>query len=148
MKCFTCKKRHHMSICDFDNSVGESSTNLASGYLKVNQINSVLLQTARAYILSTDEKHSRNLRILFDSGSQNSFITPKARALLNLEIVTSKDMAIKAFGGGKVKSNLDVVRFCVKSKDKNLNIYVNAFVNEICHPLANQEINLAKQSYP
>ena len=148
MKCFTCKKRHHMSICDFDNSVEEGSTNLASSYLKVNQINSVLLQTARAYILSTDEKYSRNLRILFDSGSQNSFITPKARALLNLEIVTSKDMSIKEFGGGKVKSNLDVVRFCVKSKDKNLNIYVNAFVNEICHPLVNQEINLAKQSYP
>ena len=149
MKCFICTRRHHMSICDFETTgVDESSTNVASGYLKVNHINSVLLQTARASVLSTDEKHSSNLRILFDSGSQNSFISPRARKILNLETTTSKNMTIKAFGGGRIKSNLDVVRFCVKSKNQNLNVYVNAFVNEICHPLANQEINLAKKSYP
>ena len=36
--------------------------------------NHILLQTARACVKSVDDKHSANLRILFDGGSQLSYI--------------------------------------------------------------------------
>ena len=39
--------------------------------------NNVLLQTARAQVSSVDEKNCQNLRILFDLGSQLSYISPK-----------------------------------------------------------------------
>ena len=153
MKCFKCEKKHHVSICDLtekilsDSKQDETSSNITN-LVTLNHSNSVLLQTARAFVCSTDEKHSANLRILFDSGSMNSFITPQARKILDLKTTATKEMTIKAFGGSRVNSKLDVVKFCVKSKKKDLSIYLNAFVNDVCQPLANQEIRFAKENYP
>ena len=52
--------------------------------LNLCQQNSVLLETAQARVETPDGKRSEILRILFDNGSQSSFITPKAKRLLNL----------------------------------------------------------------
>ena len=52
--------------------------------LNLCQQNSVLLETAQARVETPDDKRSKLLRILFDNGSQISFITPKAKRLLNL----------------------------------------------------------------
>ena len=127
-----------------ENTQGETNANV----VKLNHSNAVLLQTAHAFVYSTDEKYSANLRILFDSGSMNSFITPRARKMLNLKSTDTKEMTIKVFGGSRVTNKLDVVNLCVKSKKKDLNIYLSAYVNDVCQPLANQEINFAKENYP
>ena len=153
MKCFKCEKKHHVSVCDLieknvnENTQGETNANVAN-VVKLNHSNAVLLQTAHAFVYSTDEKYSANLRILFDSGSMNSFITPRARKMLNLQTTDTKEMTIKVFGGSRVTNKLDVVNLCVKSKKKDLNIYLSAYVNDVCQPLANQEINFAKENYP
>ena len=40
-----------------------------------------------------------------------------------------------------------MVQFAVKNKDENLNIYVNAFVTDICYAVEHQSIDFAKQTY-
>ena len=40
-----------------------------------------------------------------------------------------------------------MVQFAVKSKDDNLNLYINAFVTDIWYPVKHQQIDLAKQTY-
>ena len=45
----------------------------------------ILLQTARASVLDLDNGNSCNTRILFDTGSQRSFITENVRKRLRLK---------------------------------------------------------------
>ena len=100
--------------------------------ITVSKANTVLLQTARASISSVNENRCENLRILFDSGSQLSYISPSARRKLQLETLDRKEIALKTFGNSKQHKIMDQVRFAVKSSDNNLNIYVSAFVSDIC----------------
>ena len=45
----------------------------------------VLLQTAVANVYLSDKSESRAFRLLFDSGAQLSYVTPKVKAFLNPE---------------------------------------------------------------
>ena len=105
--------------------------------MSVSKNNPVLLQTARANISSTDEKNAKNSHLLFDTGSQLTYISPKARSELNLAIVGKREIAIKTFGNVISKKTVDIVEFAVKSKDQSMNIYVKALVSDICHPVGN-----------
>ena len=69
---------------------------------------SVLLQTARAQVASVDGKKSTNSRLLFDSGAQMSYVTPRVRDLLNLQTIAKKEMSIKTFGGARYTKELDI----------------------------------------
>ena len=61
---------------DSKNQVDETNNNYASRSLQVLKNDSVLLQTARADVSSTDEKFRKNVRILFDSRTQLNYIRP------------------------------------------------------------------------
>ena len=56
-------------------------------------------------------------------------------------------MSLKTVGNMKDKKVFDRVNFAVKSRDGNLNIYVNAFVSDICYPIEEQVINIAQENY-
>ena len=71
--------------------------------LNLCQQNSVLLETAQARVETSDVKRSKLLRILFDNGSQISFITPKGKRLLNLGAKGSNKYSIKPFGNNEIK---------------------------------------------
>ena len=75
------------------------------------------------------------------------YISPQATKNLNLKSLGKKDIVVKTFSNVKALKNLDMVQFAVKSKDENLNIYINAFVSDICYPVGYQQIDLAKQTY-
>ena len=65
----------------------------------VNSNTSVLLQTAIGKVSSVNQLHTgRTMRILFDSGSQRSYMTERARNKLNLSAVKSEKLLIKTFG--------------------------------------------------
>ena len=175
LKCYKCEGRHHVAVCTFkpskeptDNSCKNpppeeieskedtpelshqgvvSNTIYGNSLINVNKNNCILLQTARARISSVDEKKCENLRILFDSGSQLSYISPQARKRLNLDVISQKPVSIKTFGNMQKQKVLDQVKFAVKSRDGNFNIYVEAFVSDICYPLEQQVINLAQEKY-
>ena len=43
---------------------------------------------------------------------------------------------------------LDATKFCIKSLDQNLTVYVNGFcVDKLCDPLINQPIQIAKENF-
>ena len=139
--CFKCKSKHHVAICDkgtvniSTNSQG-TSTNSDSGSVNfTSNGNNVLLQTARAKISSVDEKRCEQLSILFGSGSQHSYISNEARKLLGLQTLSVQNLNLKIFGGSENDKKLEHVQFAVKDASGSNNIYVNAFVNEICKPL-------------
>ena len=60
--------------------------------------NDILLQTARASIFPVDDSAQVQTRILFDSGSQRSYISDKVRHALKLKAIRAGRVVIKTFG--------------------------------------------------
>ena len=148
IKCFECGKDHHAAVCmpvttDPQVPVVEDETNVTIS--TTNKIS--LLQTAIAEVFNVQENKSMTLRVLFDSGSQLSYITPSARKLLNLKTFDKQNLTIKTFGDQSENKTLDIVKLCMKGKAKDISVYINALVSEICSPLQGQYINLAQQKY-
>ena len=77
--CRKCDGKHHISICKFE----EKNDNRQAVVSHVESCRTILLQTARASVLDLDNKNSCNTRILFDTGSQRSFITENVRKSLD-----------------------------------------------------------------
>ena len=90
-KCYRCKSSdHHTAICMAENQ--DSSNLLVAG-----EKNLVLLQTARAVISNVDETAQVGVRILFDSGSQRSYVTERIVKLLSLSPITKESVSLNTF---------------------------------------------------
>ena len=79
--CRKCGGKHHISICKFE----EKNDKPQAVVSHVESCRTSLLQTARASVLDLDNENSCNTRILFDTGSQRSFITENVRKRLRLK---------------------------------------------------------------
>ena len=64
-----------------------------------------ILQTAQAKASNTDFDSPASVRILLDSGSQLSYITPSTRERLHLPTMNKASVIIKSFGEKKRKEN-------------------------------------------
>ena len=106
----------------------------------------VALQTAIARVNGVMGK---NLRVLFDSGSQRTFVTVKAARHLGLEPVRKDEMRIKAFGvkEAEVKER-EVYRFSLSPVFRSTsNVFIEAVgVNDISS-IANQRVERIKKNY-
>ena len=87
-KCFKCQNRHHISICEDDNKNGDQT--IITFTNKVN--NNILLQTAKGKVSSVGINKYCDVRILFDSGSQRSYLTDDLRKRLNLRTIRSENL--------------------------------------------------------
>ena len=58
---------------------------------------SILLQTAEAMVGATNGKQFIKKRILFDNGSQRTYITDELRRKLGLEVIGKESIFIKTF---------------------------------------------------
>ena len=111
----------------------------------------VLLQTAKAVIKNPDKaKVSVEVRLLFDGGSQKSYLSKRARDLLKLEACSEQALSIATFGSPtgrrKVCPIVNVKLQCSKGyPDMSLCLYV---VPTICEPLVSQPITTCVQSHP
>ena len=76
----------------------------------------MLLQTAVANIYLSDKSEIRAFRLLFDSGAQLSYVSPKVKAFLNPEIKAKKEVVLKTFGENTSTKILEVVELVVASK--------------------------------
>ncbi|XP_066929877.1 uncharacterized protein [Clytia hemisphaerica] len=173
--CFSCKGRHHVSICfkqrdkgyrngryhrnNNNNKVKERDTKSedkgkkrdtktdSKGESTHNKENDesdnitclsthscqVYLQTATATISSPNV--SKEMRILFDLGSQLSYISPTAAKQLKLSSDETKNICIKTFGGHVESKTLDVFKVKVQTNEGPEEIKLCC--NEICHPIRN-----------
>ena len=152
--CRHCKKRHHQSICDqvhtkvnvsmTDESASSetSSTTTSATTTTINanvQPKTVLLQTARAVALNDKGKISTPVRILFDTGSQRSYVTESLRSKLKLKSVQHERLNLNTFGEARYKSqNCNLVHLRLKrpgsSHDETIDISALTFP-VICSPL-------------
>jgi len=111
---------------------------------------SILLQTAIAQVSRVYQLHPVvNMRILFDSGSQRSYISERAKAKLNLLSKRKEKLLIKTFGqeNGQLKE-CDVVEFCVSGLSESSKVQMTALaVPLICSPLTDQAVQFAQRSY-
>ena len=70
-KCFKCQNRHHISICEDDNKNGDQTIITFTD----NVNNNIFLQTAKGKVSSVGINKYCDVWILFDSGSQRSYLT-------------------------------------------------------------------------
>ena len=83
----------------------------------VNTINTVkgrqlvLLQTAKAEAMNGTNNKIENVRILFDNGSQRSYITDTLKTRLGLSPIKKEKLNLNTFGDSKFKTQkCDVVK--------------------------------------
>ena len=148
ISCFTCKRSHHQAVCEGERQPRDDNKNPSSStlYASSNSSASVLLQTARANVAAESDGKTKEARILFDSGSQLSYVSEELRHQLKLKTIERKEMKIKAFGTITSKEILDKVKLRVKTKDGKF-ITIECFVKNICHPLTSQNTTLTAHHY-
>lgn len=149
-KCRHCQGKHHQSICLRNQKVEssqptetvkeqpktEETTTAAIGICK----GTVLLQTARAN--ATNGPRSTPVRVLFDTGSQRSYITNSTQAKLKLEPIKKETLYLNTFGDNKCKrQNCEVYKFNIENKNGSEEVEITAInFPIICSPL-NSKVN-------
>ena len=95
----------------------------------------------------SDKSESRAFRLLFDSGAQLIYVSPKVKALLNPEIKTKKEVVLKTVGENTSKKLWDVVELVFASKTAEKDIKLQTFVTDICHPLKKSKHEVCKEKF-
>ena len=145
-RCNKCNKgRHHVSICEPTKQNPEEVTH--TGY--VSSCQGILLQTAVANVSCPGSSSFTSTRILFDSGSQRSYVSEELAKELQLKPVRQEKVVIKTFGKNESQVQLlDVVQVKIQHKLRNSFTYVEALcVPTVCSNLTQQKIEFAKQNY-
>ena len=163
--CHSCKGKHHSAICNaykFQSQsqarrpeptapIAEEPKVQTTTNMHISSKSSVLLQTARAEVSSTDVNAEKKavIRIIFNSGSQKSYVSQKLKNELNLKIIGRERVMIKTFGDDRPKIRVcKVAQIVVKTRD-GMQIYISAYVvPTVCSPISNQVLALAVDKYP
>ena len=117
----------------------------------VDSKNAVLLQTAKGYISApSNQRQSAVARIIFDSGSQRSYISQRLRDHLSLPTIGNEILTIKTFGNDEGQTqSYDITQFSVQSPYWDTTLFMTAYVVPVvCAPLRNQQLTFAVQAYP
>ena len=165
--CYECQSRHHVSICKGDRPKRKQETSACagaakepseidkheisySGYVSGGIKNTVLLQTAKVKLTNPDyPANSITARLIFDMGSQRSYLQQNVQQMLNLETVGKVKMLINTFGqpADQLKP-CDLVNITVGSTHAKFKLNIETLVvPEICAPLQKQELTFGKGQY-
>ena len=108
----------------------------------------VLLQTARVHVFNpANPVMSMGVRLIFDSGSQRSYVTDKIKQLLSLDRQCVKTMLIKTFGSDKGSKQLcDVVLLGLNLRNGGTIRLPFLSVPLICEPPSDQPITHAMEN--
>ena len=93
MKCRNCQEKHHVSICS-----KEKESDIVSPGLHVKDGGNIAMQTAQAVISTNSGKARVRCRVLFDSGSQRSFIRSTIVELLGRKSSEKQCLMQSGFG--------------------------------------------------
>ena len=138
------------SVVVSDRGERRSNENKSSTTVYVDSNTSILLQTAIAPVSVVHQCHPVvNMRMLFDSGSQRSYLSERARVKLNLLPKRKEKLFIKTFGQENEQlRECDVVEFCVRGLSEGSKVQMTALaVPLICSPLKDQAVQFAQQCY-
>ena len=166
--CRNCKNKHHVALCNQTQVFRDKAQ--ALDYKEPKEASSVLLNPAAAPFVGQNSASDANLRqrvalqtaiarvngvmgknvrVLFDSGSQRTFVTVKAARRLGIEPVRKEEMRIKAFGvkEAEVKER-EVYRFSLSPVFRSTsNVFVEAVGVVDISSIANQRVERIKKNY-
>ena len=128
---------------------GHTPSTTTTGLYCVNGDTPVLLQTAQAHVHKpADPACGMTIRLMFDGGSQRSYITNRVKEALGLETESTEVVNIKTFGSEITRTQaVDVVTASICSKDgSHINVLFSS-VPLICEPLSCQPVAYTKQQY-
>ena len=93
--CYYCKGIHNSAICNKreERETIETTSNLASSNKEM-----ILLQTAEVYVFNESSNKEIKLKVLFDSGSEKSFLSQHAYTCLQLPTICTEKLKINTFG--------------------------------------------------
>ena len=92
----------------------------------------MLLQTARAVATNDQAKLSTRVRILFDSGSQRSYVTEQVCSRLRLKPICTERLQVNTFGGERFKTKqCKLVQFDIHNPRLSERVSLTA----ICYPV-------------
>lgn len=176
MTCSNCRKRHHASICGASSRATTMSTgtrhasSVSSQSTSVHQPSKtstsqnnqssvlsmfidvrtpVLLQTARTVVYKpVAPAVAQTTRIIFDTGSQRSYIASRVRNMLELLTERTETLVVKTFGSkAGIPQACDVVNVALKTRSGDDVVIPLLTVPTICKPLSGQPVTLASQRY-
>ena len=156
-ECHICRsKNHHVAICPNLGQDKESSRNVTAPSATLNPHAStwvgstgseggVALQTALAVV---DHKKESRVRVLFDTGSQKSFITERAVCKHGLRPVRKEELGIKAFGSTEADvAERDVVKLSLSPLNGGKKVFIEVFVVKDISSIPNVHVESVKLNY-
>jgi len=138
---YFCKSsQHNSAICD--RKKDESSTNCVS------EFSTILLQTAILCIVNPKNNKTMKVKVLFDQGSQRSYVSKKVKDQLMLNVIGKEHLSINTFGNSKTKSSvLEKVSFRLNNNKKE-SFDMQALCNDvICLPFRNDFLNVKRADF-
>lgn len=159
--CRICQKRHNVALCTYENKNDQAKHTTSCCTHNDTTLNNegetsvfhshasggILLQTAWVDVSNPEVQCGTKTRVLFDSGSQRSYISEEVRKKLRAPTIRKEIVTLNTFGASDSKArNLDVVKVKVNGKAKS--IFIEALcVPEVCNPIKGQNISFARERY-
>ena len=143
--CRHCNNKHHQSICERVHGANsdtrgkslEKCYDSKCNQGKARKDRNVILQTARAMAFNKENSRTIPVRILFDNGSQRTYVTDNVRSRLGLKPIIKDKLKLNTFGESRYKTqNCDIVNLQLKKPQCNYVIDITATSYPvICTPL-------------
>ena len=144
--CRHCHRKHHQSICDRLNpspkepgnqAVQSVETSSSTANVGMKNPQTVLLQTARVVASGESEQPQALVRVLFDSGSQLSYVSEKLQRQLKLKPIRIEKLHLNTFGSSGYKSqSCGVVKLSLRKPGLEDVVTISALSSPvICSPL-------------
>ena len=132
IKRFKCSKQHHVALYDSEESGHISNSSNVTNIAGMDENTNILLQTAKVKVKNCENGYVNLARVLFDSCSQLSCITPQLRNRLKLKTVGTRKISIQTFRINCSENILEKVNLCILALDW-LEICVTSFLKKIVH---------------
>ena len=145
-KCRKCEGNHHQAIC-FKRRDRSQTVNSAPQRSQVEKTvtatssgkGGVLLQTATAYAYGADKNKKIMVNVLFDGGSQRSYVTDELKSKLSLNVENKEILNINTFGSDKYqKKKCDVVIVNLELVDESVIAISALSYPVICSPISSR----------
>ena len=145
--CRKCTGRHHHSICQREREEQPETNVTVTASSQTRTSENILLQTARTFAFKDNQSKKVPVRILFDSGSQRSYITDELCDKLNLRVEGKENLNLNTFGSNRYrKQSCTRVKVRIEIMDRNF-VESTALSNPvICSPVKSP-VNVNKYTH-
>ena len=142
-KCFNCNGFHNSALCNKDEQETSPSSSITTS--NVHEKTEVLLQTATAFAYGENRSNKVPVNILFDGGSQRSFVSEELKRKLALKSQKIETLNLNTFGSEKyIKKSSDRVTLNLEVRDEVVTITALSSP-AVCSPLTSK---VDVSSYP